>query len=173
MRRWKALAKVALAGLTPLLFLALGQNTVPGPRYEDWTKYLLSQPDYRLEQVLKGKWPYLEVLRKDRYREYQKGQCDPQKDPNACQGRLPWNEAQAHEFRLPLSSLEATQEVAKDLRRAWQRFEERYYWRVITELNNPAFWFAYCAVGLKGPDLDPPLPPSGSTFPRKRWTPPS
>ncbi len=45
--------------------------------------------------------------------------------------------------------------MARDLRKAWQRFEERYYWRVITELNNPAFWFAYCAVGLKGPDLMP------------------
>lgn len=142
--------------LLSLLGLALASS---GPKYEDWTKYLLSAPDYRLEQVLKGRWPYVEVLRKDRWREYQRGSCDPQKDPQGCQGRLPWNEAQAHEFRLPLSSLEATQEVAKDLRRAWQRFEERYYWRVITELNNPAFWFAYCAVGLKGPDLDPPLPP--------------
>ncbi len=132
MRRWKALSKIALAGLTPLLSLALGENTVPGPRYEEWTKYLLSQPDYRLEQVLKGKWPYLEVLRKDRFQEYQKGPCDPKNDPNACKDRMPWNEAQAHEFRLPMSSLEATREVAKDLRKAWQRFEERYYWRVIS-----------------------------------------
>ncbi|RTI14753.1 hypothetical protein CSW27_06910, partial [Thermus scotoductus] len=37
-------------------------------------------------------------------------------------------------------------------------FEERYYWRVITELNNPAFWFAYCLAGVKGPELNPPLP---------------
>ncbi|WP_243027852.1 hypothetical protein [Thermus albus] len=147
-----------LSFLLPLLPLALGQNTVPGPRYEEWTKYLLSQPDYRLEQLLKGRWPFLEVLRKDRYQEYQKGPCDPQKDPNACKDRMPWNEAQAHEFRLPMSSLEATREVARDLRKAWQRFEERYYWRVITELNNPAFWLTYCGFGLKGPDLDPPLP---------------
>ena len=141
----------------PLLGLALAEQN-PGPQYQDWTKYLLSQPDYRLEQVLKGKWPYLEVLRKDRLRDYQKGPCDPQKDPNQCKDRLPWAEAQAHEFRLPMSSLEATREVAKDLRKAWQRFEERYYWRVITALNNPAFYLAYCTFGLKGPDLDPPLP---------------
>ncbi|RTH01278.1 hypothetical protein, partial [Thermus scotoductus] len=128
--------------ILPLLGLALASS---GPQYPDWTKYLLSAPDYRLEQVLKGRWPYVEVLRKDRLRAYQQNPQDPT--------------AQAHEFRLPMSSLEATREVARDLRRAWQRFEERYYWRVITELNNPAFWFAYCAVGLKGPDLDPPLPP--------------
>ncbi|RTI11066.1 hypothetical protein CSW27_13185, partial [Thermus scotoductus] len=123
-----------------LFSLALAQ----GPTYEEWTKYLLSAPDYRLEQVLKGKWPYLEVLRKDRLRDYQGGATTP--------------EAQAHEFYLPLSSLEATREVARDLRKAWQRFEERYYWRVITELNNPAFWFAYCLAGVKGPELNPPLP---------------
>jgi hypothetical protein len=137
----------------PLFSLVLAQA---GPRYEEWTKYLLSAPDYRLEQLLKGKWPYLEVLRKDRYQDYQKGKCDPTKED--CSGRLPWAEAQAHEFYLPLSSLEATREVARDLRRAWQRFEERYYWRVITELNNPAFWFAYCLAGVKGPELSPPLP---------------
>ncbi|WP_022799438.1 hypothetical protein [Thermus islandicus] len=141
-----------------LVLFVLALAWAQGPTYEEWTKYLLSAPDYRLEQVLKGKWPYVEVLRKDRFRDYQKGQCDPQKDPNGCRGRLPWAEAQAHEFYLPMSGLEATREVARDLRKAWQRFEERYYWRVITELNNPAFWFAYCLAGVKGPPLDPPLP---------------
>ena len=142
-----------------------------GPTYEEWTKYLLSAPDYRLEQLLKGKWPYVEVLRKDRFRDYQKGQCDPQKDPNGCRGRLPWAEAQAHEFYLPMSSLEATREVARDLRKAWQRFEERYYWRVITELNNPAVWCADGLAGVRGPPLAPPLPdfrlqiPSGGVDP--------
>lgn len=129
-----------------------------GPTYEEWTRYLLSAPDYRLERLLSGKWPYLEVLRKDRFREYQKGPCDPQRDPQRCQGRMPWSQAQAHEFYLPMSSLEATREVARELRRAWQRFEERYYWRVITELNNPGFWFAYCALGIRGPELNPPVP---------------
>jgi len=161
--------KRALLSLAALLALSVaGAQTEPS--YEGWTKYLLSLPDYRLEQMVKGlgAWPYVEVLRKDRWREYQKGPCDPQNDPNACQGRMSWNEAKAHEFYLPMSSLEATQEVARDLRKAWQRFEERYYWRVITELNNPAFWFAYCLAGIKGPDLDPPIPqvklfvPSGS-----------
>jgi len=141
--------------LIVLPFLALALASSPGPQYPDWTQYLLSAPDYRLDQVLKVRWPYVEVLRKDRLREYQRGPCDPAKDPGGCRDRMPWPQAQAHEFRLPLSSLEATREVARDLRKAWQRFEERYYWRVITELNNPAFWFAYCAVGLKGPDLMP------------------
>jgi hypothetical protein len=144
-------------GLPLALLLLLSGALGAEPRYEDWTKYLLSAPDYRLEQILKGKWPYLEVLRKDRFRDYQKGKCDPTKGQD-CSGRLPWAEARAHEFYLPLSSLEATREVARDLRRAWQRFEERYYWRVITELNNPAFWFAYCLAGVKGPELSPPLP---------------
>jgi hypothetical protein len=145
-------------GLPLALLLLLSGALGAEPRYEDWTKYLLSAPDYRLEQILKGKWPYLEVLRKDRLQDYQQGPCDPKKDPQGCQGRMPWAEAQAHEFYLPLSSLEATREVARDLRRAWQRFEERYYWRVITELNNPAFWFAYCWAGIRGPELSPALP---------------
>jgi len=140
-----------------LAFFSVPVLAQTGPRYEDWTKYLFLAPEYRLEQVLKAKWPYLEVLRKDRFRDYQKGRCDPGKGRD-CSGRLPWTEARTHEFYLPFSSLEATREVARDLRWAWQRFEERYYWRVITELNNPAFWFAYCLAGVKGPELSPSLP---------------
>lgn len=63
-------------------------------------------------------------------------------------------------WRLPYSTTSATQEVAKDLRKAWQRFEERYYWRVITELNNPTFYIPFCWFGLKGGELNPPLPPA-------------
>jgi hypothetical protein len=152
----------------PLAFALLLSGALGAePRYEDWTKYLLSVPDYRLEQILKGKWPYLEVLRKDRFQDYQKGKCDPTKGQD-CSGRLPWAEAQAHEFYLPLSSLEATREVARDLRRAWQRFEERYYWRVITELNNPAFWFAYCLAGVSGArSFLRPFPTFSCKSPRK------
>jgi hypothetical protein len=62
-------------GLPLALLLLLSGAWGAEPRYEDWTKYLLSAPDYRLEQILKGKWPYLEVLRKDRLQDYQKPSC--------------------------------------------------------------------------------------------------
>lgn len=51
-------------------------------------------------------------------------------------------------WSLPLSSLAATRDVARSLKRAWERFEDRYFFRVVTELNNPIYWFAYCTLGL-------------------------
>lgn len=111
------------------------------PRYHEWARFLVSAPDYRLEKLSKLRWPFIEVQRADRWRE--------ERDTNKG---IP------HEWRLPMSTLSATQEVARDLRKAWQRFEERYYWHVITRLNNPALYVIYCWAGLKGPDLDPPLP---------------
>jgi len=127
-------------GLALLLGVALAQD----PRYPETTRYLVSAPDYRLERLTLLKWPFVEVLRADRWKEHQQARRE---------GR-----AVGHEWRLPMSDLMTTQEVARDLRKAWQRFEERYYWRVITRLNNPALYAIYCWAGLKGPDLNPPLP---------------
>lgn len=116
------------------------------PRYEEWHRHLLSGPNYRTEGLPTLEWPYVVVLREDRFRETQRAKAE---------GKAGLD----HEWLLPMSTLQGTQEVARDLRKAWQRFEERYYWRAITELNNPAFWFAFCLAGLRGPDLNPPLPP--------------
>lgn len=51
-------------------------------------------------------------------------------------------------WSLPYSSVLATQFVAGKLKRAWERFEDRYFWRTVTDLNNPVYWFPFCAVGI-------------------------
>lgn len=63
------------------------------------------------------------------------------------------------EWRVPLSGLAATQAVALDLKRAWERFEDRYFWRVVTDVNNPTYYIAYCMLGLGFPSFtDKPSP---------------
>lgn len=51
-------------------------------------------------------------------------------------------------WRLPYSSTLATQEAAGKLKRAWERFEDRYFWRTVTDLNNPTYWLPFCLLGL-------------------------
>lgn len=65
-----------------------------------------------------------------------------------------------YEFTAPLSSLDESVRVATDLREAWQRFEDRYYQRAVTELNNPASWFTSCVVNFS----------SGSKAQKAVWT---
>jgi len=127
------------------LLLLLGVALAQDPRYPETVRYLVSAPDFRLDRLTLLKWPFVEVVRADRWKEHR-------------QARLEGRAAVPHEWRLPMSDLATTQEVARDLRKAWQRFEERYYWHVITRLNNPALYVVYCWAGLKGPDLNPPLP---------------
>ncbi|WP_299427482.1 hypothetical protein [uncultured Meiothermus sp.] len=111
-------------------------------------EYLFSFPDLRYEQLQRGRWPFLEVIRSSELRRHQAehGQNPPQNTP--------------HEWRIPFSTLPATQGVTRDLRLAWQRFEERYYQNTLTRLNNPAFYLSNCVVGLRLGDLDPPTPPA-------------
>jgi hypothetical protein len=123
--------------------IALTQSQNPG--YPERVRYIVSAPDYRLDRLHLLRWPYIEVLRVDRWQEHQQARA---------QGQGPV----AHEWRLPMSDLLTSQEVARDVRLAWQRFEERYYWHVITRLNNPALYVIFCWAGLQGPDLNPPLP---------------
>jgi len=51
-----------------------------------------------------------------------------------------------YEYRAPYSMEDETVRVGKDLRQSWQRFEDRYYWRAMLELNNPAMYFTHCLV---------------------------
>lgn len=51
-------------------------------------------------------------------------------------------------WNLPYSSVIATREAAGALKRAWERFEDRYFWRVVTDVNNPTYWFPFCGLGL-------------------------
>jgi hypothetical protein len=104
--------------------------------------YLHSFPDQRLELFPGGKWPYLGLTRRTRLE-----QCRNQ-DPRTCR----------YEWWLPFSTTEATRDVARDMRRAWQRFEERYWWRVQTALNQPGFPLMFCTAGLSLGPLNPPRP---------------
>lgn len=124
---------------TALLILTLLGGLVWG---QDFSKdeYLHSFPDQRLE-LFPLQWPYLGVTRKSRVAD--------------CQGTNP---RCTYEWRLPYSTIEASQHVARDLRRAWQRFEERYWWRVQTALNQPSFPLIYCMMGVDMGPLEPPLP---------------
>lgn len=51
-------------------------------------------------------------------------------------------------WHLPYSSVLATQQAAAKLKRAWERFEDRYFWRVVTDLNNPVYYIPYCMLGF-------------------------
>jgi hypothetical protein len=135
------MGRIALLGLTlGMVGMGLAQ---PTSHYQP--TYLFDIPEERLD-LFPRHWPYLEVLRLDYLREHQRlRQADP---PGA----------QPHAWRFPYSSLPATQETARRMRKAWQRFEERYYWRTITELNNPAFHLLYCVAGVNRGEFNPALP---------------
>lgn len=104
--------------------------------------YLHSFPDQRLELFPTAHWPYLGLTRKSQV------EACRDKDPQTCR----------YEWWLPYSTVEGTQEVARKLRQAWQRFEERYWWRAQVSLNQPAFPLTYCTVGLSISPAPTPLP---------------
>lgn len=58
-------------------------------------------------------------------------------------------DCQTYEFTAPYSLESETVAVATKLRAAWQRFEDRYYWRALTRLNNPAMVLSHCALEWK------------------------
>ena len=53
---------------------------------------------------------------------------------------------QSYEFTAPYSLDSETLKVATKLRDAWQRFEDRYYWRAMVRLNNPAMVVSHCSL---------------------------
>lgn len=52
-----------------------------------------------------------------------------------------------YSFVVPYSMSNETVRVGKDIRQAWQRFEDRYYWRAMVNLNNPGMYISHCLVG--------------------------
>jgi hypothetical protein len=137
---------VRLAALA-LFFLGLALALGPGdPQYG---QYRVSNVDTRISQLLRLRLPFVEVVDAKAYDNCKDKQGQDYRD---CLRR--------HTWAVPYSTLAATQEKARLIRKAWQRFEERYYWHVINRLNNPAFYVAYCMAGFRGGDLNPPLPPA-------------
>jgi len=49
-----------------------------------------------------------------------------------------------YEFTVPYSLDSETVAVATKLRKSWQRFEDRYYWRSMVRLNNPTMLMSHC-----------------------------
>lgn len=82
--------------------------------YGELEGYVAGLPWFKPERLVEGEYPYVTVYRHSQ-------------DP-----------ADRRETYLPLSSLEGTRAVARDLRLAWQRYEERYYWAAMTALDAPA-----------------------------------
>ena len=92
------------------------------PDYSHLTQFLFHFPDTRLETVPKAKIPYLSLN-------------------NTAK-------AGANEWIVPYSQESGSVTAATGMRAAWQRFEDRYYWRANLELNNPALYLTNCLVDL-------------------------
>lgn len=137
-----------LTGMTRIalsLLALLGSAYALGPEDPTYDPLRFSHVESRLGKF--PAWPFVEAV--------------DAKGIEACKDKagLERNRCLAgYTWRVPYSTVQGTREVARDLRREWQRFEDRYYWRVITQLNNPLFYIPFCWLGLKGGDLNPPLP---------------
>ncbi len=137
-----------------------------GQRGLDWPYAVVSRQDVAIVNLLNPNCPsfnpdiYRQLVEQKGFEEYR---LWPDKKPDGSppteEEKKRAIEQKVEEFRksttcprgqwyLPLSSLYATQEVAGQLKRAWERFEDRYFWRVVTEVNNPVYWFLYCVLGL-------------------------
>lgn len=89
---------------------------------------IFSFPDIRLEKLPEGRPPFLEVMHVPSLKTYQAHQ-------DAChqaevKGDPPnLTDCPQYEWSVPYSLESASQDAARDLRAAWQRFEDRYYVR--------------------------------------------
>jgi hypothetical protein len=126
------------------------------PQYGNRTA-IYSIPDERLEKLPEGFVPFLEVMQLERLATYQKNRETCRAEEIAGKGYSNASDCPQYEWSVPFSTEEASQDAARDLRRAWQTFEDRSYWRVVTELNNPAFVIAFCWVNWGG-GLNPDRP---------------
>lgn len=81
---------------------------------------ITEMPFFRPELLSTGKLPYTTV--RDLWRQ---SQAKPNERPPTS------------EWQIPVSTLYASQETARRIRRAWQRLEERYYWYTMSRLALP------------------------------------
>ena len=132
--------------------LLTGTRNDPPPTYT--RRNVFSFPDERLGVLTRGKWPILEVINVEQQAEWQKNAaiCRQQQ-----QGRAPAGGAvncPQHEWTVPLSLESESRDAATGIRRAWQRFEDRYWWRAQTNLNNTSMVPVNCWLGLGLGGLD-------------------
>ena len=113
-------------------------------------KAIFSLPDNRLELLPQARPPYIEVMQLDQFKTYQANRDQCRKEEDLKKGYSDASKCPKYEWSVPYSLEEASQDAAKDLRAAWQRFEDRYYWRVTASLNNPAGYAAYCWINWGG-----------------------
>lgn len=130
------------------------QGATP-PDYSQITN-LFNFPDIRLETLPKGRVPYLTVNNVEALKTYQQNAplCRSDKMDNKA---VDASKCPQYEWSVPYSAEADSQAVARDLRQAWQRFEDRYYWRAMLELNNPGLLVTNCIVDL-GTGLRPTTP---------------
>ncbi|WP_157463867.1 hypothetical protein [Deinococcus pimensis] len=110
---------------------------------------MFSLVDTRLGTLERGKWPMVEVIDAERLRERQR-------NPRACQDRRGEGANAScgpYEWTVPMSLLNESVDAATGLRRAWQRFEERTWWRAHTALNMETAVPLHCWAGLGAGNL--------------------
>lgn len=118
---------------------------------------ILSIPDARLEKLPEARPPFLEVIHVPSLKTYQSHRQSCQKDEAARRAYANPNDCPQYEWSLPLSPASASQDAARDLRRAWQRLEDRYYFHTMARLNNPAYYIAFCWLNF-GSGVNPATP---------------
>lgn len=92
------------------------------PDYSGLQLHLFHFPDIRLEAIPQAKVPYLSVN-------------NPAQDGD-------------NEWIVPYSQESGSVTAATAMRRSWQRFEDRYYWRAMVELNNPSLYITNCIINF-------------------------
>ncbi|WP_216327863.1 hypothetical protein [Deinococcus aestuarii] len=117
------------------------------PNYSGLQRYLFHFPDFRLGALPKGRLPYLSVTDTSLLRAHKENLAACQQarvekkatDPGKC-SKIEWS--------VPYSTEAASVTAATSMRAAWQRYEDRYYWNAMIELNNPALYLTQCVVDL-------------------------
>lgn len=140
------------------------QSTARPSEYDD-TRAIVSLIDLRSDRLSTGRPPFVEVTALEQLKTYNQNRDTCRQDEIAGRAtdtaRCP-----QYEWSVPYSLLSESQEAARGLRRAWGRFEDRYFWRAMVQLNNPSFYFANCWISW-GSGVKPAAPAVRTHVPRE------
>lgn len=110
--------------------------------------HILSLPDQRLGTATKGKWPLVEVIDTTNLATWQKSAAAcRQVQEGTFKGKTP-PDCPQYEWTVPFSLESESKDAGTGIRQAWQRFEERYWWRTQTSLNNATLVPLFCWAGI-------------------------